>query len=251
MKFIAIIPSRYGSTRFAGKPLVDIFGKPMVVRVYESVSQLFEHTVIATDNEFIKNKAEEHGCTVILTSESHNSGTDRCCEALNKAEGLFNTSFDVVINVQGDEPFIVTEQLQQIRDVFTRPNVEIATLVKPFGDDEDIFNPNTPKVVMTEARKAIYFSRNAIPHIRGVESDKWQKSHTYYKHIGLYAYRADVLRRITELPQGVLERCESLEQLRWLENGYKIDCEITLHEAHAIDTQEDLTKVLKLYEGRY
>lgn len=251
MNFIAIIPARYASTRFEGKPLVDIFGEPMVVRVYRRAAQLFQYVVIATDNELIKNRAKEFSCEVVMTSPTHPSGTDRCCEALDKAEQLFGVKFDVVVNIQGDEPFIHIQQLTQIKEVFTDESIDIATLIKPFAEDEDIFNPNTPKVTISSTGRALYFSRSVIPYRRGVESSEWQKTHRFYKHIGLYAYRSAVLRAVTKLPQGELERCESLEQLRWLENGYTIQCEVTNLDSYAIDTPSDLDLVLKRYKNEH
>lgn len=251
MNFIAIIPARYASTRFEGKPLIDIFGKPMVVRTYQRAMETFTHVVIATDNESIKNRANEFNCQVIMTSPNHKSGTDRCMEALVKAEKLFNIKFDVVVNVQGDEPFIDKEQLKQIKMSFDDKDIDIATLIKPFEEEEDIFNVNTPKVVISNKGRALYFSRNAIPFIRDQVKSKWQNSHKYYKHIGLYAYRSNVLKEISELPQGELEKCESLEQLRWLESGYQIKCEITTRQSHAIDTPADLEHVLNIYREEY
>ncbi|MEG0500047.1 MAG: 3-deoxy-manno-octulosonate cytidylyltransferase, partial [Rikenellaceae bacterium] len=197
------------------------------------------------------NRAKEFGCEVIMTSDKHPSGTDRCCEALEKAEELFKMKFDVVVNIQGDEPFIHTSQLEQVKAAFADPTVDIATLVKPFGDGEDIFNPNSPKVVLSKNGKALYFSRSVIPYLRGKELSQWQKEYPFYKHIGLYAYRSSVLREITRLPQGVLERCESLEQLRWLENGYQIKCEVTHEESYAIDTPADLEQVLERYRNEH
>lgn len=251
MNFIAVIPARYASTRFEGKPLVDIFGEPMVVRVYRRAAQLFQYVVVATDNEQIKNRAKEFSCEVVMTSEKHPSGTDRCREALDKAEALFGKKFDVVVNIQGDEPFIHIEQLAQIKSAFEDDSTDIATLIKPFGKDEDIFNPNTPKVVVSRTGRALYFSRSVVPYLRGTESAEWQEKHLFYKHIGLYAYRSEVLREITCLPQGVLEKCESLEQLRWLENGYQIKCEVTNMESYAIDTPADLEKVLEKYKNEH
>ncbi len=250
MNFIAVIPARYASTRFEGKPLVDILGKPMVVRVYQRVSEIFEHCVIATDNEKIRMCALEAGCNVVMTSETHQTGTDRCFEALALAEQLFSKTFDVVVNVQGDEPFIHQQQLKDIQSVFNNPSVEIATLIKKFGDNEDIFNPNTPKVLTDSNNRAIYFSRSAIPHLRGIDPSEWHLHHPYYKHIGLYAYRSSTLKEITALNQSTLEKCESLEQLRWLESGYYIKCVETLEETHAIDTPQDLERVIEIYAAK-
>lgn len=250
-RILAIIPARYGSSRFEGKPIADIFGLPMVVRVYNQAKKIFSDAVIATDDDRIKTIAEEHGCQVIMTSILHCSGTDRCREALEKTEKRLNKHFDIAINIQGDEPFISVEQLKQLADSFEDNETDIATLVKEFGKDEDIFNPNSPKVVLSKKMHAIYFSRSVIPYLRGVEKGKWQDSHTFYKHIGLYAYRTSVLKEITELEQGVLEQCESLEQLRWLENGYKIKCSVTDHTTYAIDTPEDLAFVLDKFKNHF
>lgn len=241
---LAIIPARYASTRFEGKPLVDIFGKTMIERVYNKAIKCFKHVVVATDDVRIEQNVVSFGGNVVMTSVSHISGTDRCREALDKSEKLLNITFDVVINIQGDEPFVDATQLESLTALFDDDNCDIATLVKPFTESEDIFNTNSPKVVLSKKGYAIYFSRSVVPFIRGVESDMWQKQHTYYKHIGLYGYKTNVLREISALEVGMLERCESLEQLRWLENGYRIKTAITTVESYAIDTPEDLESVL-------
>lgn len=246
MKFVAIIPARYSSSRFPGKPLADIKGKTMIRRVYERTSMVFEHCWVATDDARIENEVRSFGGNVAMTSSDHKSGTDRCAEALGIAEKQSGISFDVVVNVQGDEPFISTEQLTTVKSLFDDPATQIATLVKPFSENEDIFNPNSPKVVISNGGNALYFSRSVIPHLRGVQTSEWQRTHTYYKHIGLYAYRSEVLARITRLPQSVLEKAESLEQLRWIENGYDIKVGITNSESVAIDTPEDLQRVLDM-----
>ena len=246
MKFVAIIPARYSSSRFPGKPLADIKGKTMIRRVYERTSMVFEHCWVATDDVRIENEVRSFGGNVAMTSSDHKSGTDRCAEALGIAEKQSGISFDVVVNVQGDEPFISTEQLATVKSLFDDPATQIATLVKPFSESEDIFNPNSPKVVISNSGNALYFSRSVIPHLRGVQTSEWQRTHTYYKHIGLYAYRSEVLARITRLPQSVLEKAESLEQLRWIENGYDIKVGITNSESVAIDTPEDLQRVLDM-----
>ena len=246
MKFVAIIPARYSSSRFPGKPLADIKGKTMIRRVYERTSMVFEPCWVATDDARIENEVRSFGGNVAMTSSDHKSGTDRCAEALGIAEKQSGISFDVVVNVQGDEPFISTEQLATVKSLFDDPATQIATLVKPFSESEDIFNPNSPKVVISNSGNALYFSRSVIPHLRGVQTSEWQRTHTYYKHIGLYAYRSEVLARITRLPQSVLEKAESLEQLRWIENGYDIKVGITNSESVAIDTPEDLQRVLDM-----
>lgn len=244
MKFLAIIPARYASSRFPGKPLVDIKGKPMIQRVYERTREQFEDCWVATDDKRIYDAVVGFGGNVTMTSENHRSGTDRCAEALDKIEHSMGRSFDVVINVQGDEPLIAHNHLSVVASQFDSPEVQLATLVKPFAAGEDVFNPNWPKVVVSADGYAIYFSRSVVPYVRNAEPDKWQSQHTYYKHIGLYAYRTDVLRQITHLPQSSLELAESLEQLRWIENGYRIKVGVTDVETISIDTPEDLQRVL-------
>lgn len=237
MKYLAIIPARYASTRFPGKPLADIGGKPMVRRVYERAAAVFADVVVATDDNRILEAVESFGGRAVMTSADHRSGTDRCREAMD----IYGGEFDVVVNIQGDEPFIAAEQLESLKQCFADDSqTDIATLVKPFSADEDIFNPNSPKVVLSQNGFALYFSRSVIPYQRGVEPKLWQHNYQYYKHIGLYAYRTEVLRAITELPAGRMEVAESLEQLRWLENGYRIKTAITTLPSYGIDTPEDL-----------
>ena len=241
LKFIVIIPARYASTRFPGKPLALLGGKPMIQRVYEQGAGVVEDVVVATDDERIYNAVEAFGGRVVMTSANHKSGTDRCWEAYQKQ----GEEFDVVINVQGDEPFIAHSQLKAIMACFEDEATDIATLVKPFTEEDGLAaleNPNSPKVVLDKQSRAIYFSRSVIPYLRGVEREQWLKTHTYYKHIGMYAFRADVLREVTSLPQSPLELAESLEQLRWLENGYKIGVGISDVETVGIDTPEDLQR---------
>lgn len=241
LKFIVIIPARYASTRFPGKPLALLGGKPMIQRVYEQVAGVVEDVVVATDDERIYNVVEAFGGRVVMTSANHKSGTDRCWEAYQKQ----GEEFDVVINVQGDEPFIAHSQLKAIMACFEDEATDIATLVKPFAEEDGLAaleNPNSPKVVLDKQLRAIYFSRSVIPYLRGVEREQWLKTHTYYKHIGMYAFRADVLREVTSLAQSPLELAESLEQLRWLENGYKIGVGISNVETVGIDTPEDLQR---------
>lgn len=241
LKFIVIIPARYASTRFPGKPLALLGGKPMIQRVYEQVAGVVEDVVVATDDERIYIAVEAFGGRVVMTSANHKSGTDRCWEAYQKQ----GEEFDVVINVQGDEPFIAHSQLKAIMACFEDEATDIATLVKPFTEEDGLAaleNPNSPKVVLDKQSRAIYFSRSVIPYLRGVEREQWLKTHTYYKHIGMYAFRADVLREVTSLAQSPLELAESLEQLRWLENGYKIGVGISNVETVGIDTPEDLQR---------
>ena len=241
LKFIVIIPARYASTRFPAKPLALLGGKPVIERVYEQVKGVVERVVVATDDERIYQAVEAFGGEVVMTSTEHRSGTDRCWEAYQKQ----GEEYDVVINVQGDEPFIAHSQLRAIMACFEDESTDIATLVKPFAEEDGLAaleNPNSPKVVLDAASRAIYFSRSVIPYLRGVERSEWLKEHTFYKHIGMYAFRASVLREITALPQSTLEKAESLEQLRWLENGYKIGVGISDVETVGIDTPEDLER---------
>ena len=241
MKYIGIIPARYASTRFPAKPLALLGGKPVIQRVYEQVKGVLDDAWVATDDERIAQAVQDFGGQVVMTSVHHKSGTDRCYEAYCKVGG----DADVVVNIQGDETFIQPSQLEALKNCFTDADTEIATLVKPFAEAdgwEALQNPNSPKVVVDARGRALYFSRSVIPYRRGVGTDEWLKGHTYYKHIGLYAYRADVLKAITALPQSSLELAESLEQLRWLENGYVIKVGISEVETIGIDTPQDLAR---------
>lgn len=241
MKFIAIIPARYASTRFPAKPLALLGGKPVIQRVYEQVAGVLDDAVVATDDERIYAAVRSFGGKVEMTSTSHRSGTDRCWEAYCKQ----GREYDVVVNVQGDEPFIRREQLEALKGCFDDPQTDIATLVKPFAASDGLAaleNPNSPKVVLDNRSRALYFSRSVIPYLRNIPREEWLARHTFYKHIGIYAFRAEVLRQVTELPQSELELSESLEQLRWLENGYKIGVGISEAETVGIDTPEDLVR---------
>lgn len=241
MKFMAIIPARYASTRFPAKPLAMLDGKIIIQRVYERVAKVFPRLCVATDDERIKRAVEAFGGVAVMTSTAHRSGTDRCYEAFLK----MGADADVVVNVQGDEPFIAPSQLQTIMECFDDPTTEIATLVKPFTHEatiEQIENPNSPKVVVSNDGYALYFSRSVVPYLRGVERNDWPKHHNFLKHIGLYAYKADVLKRITSMPQGELEQAESLEQLRWLQAGLRIKVGTTDVETIGIDTPDDLKR---------
>lgn len=241
MKFIAIIPARYASTRFPGKPMALLKGKPIIQWVYERVSQVFNETYVATDDERIEQCVKSFGGKVVMTSPNHRSGTDRCYEAYTKT----GTEADVVVNVQGDEPFIATSQLESIKKCFEDDDTHIATLVKPFGETAqwgDLQNPNSPKVVVDENHFALYFSRSVIPYLRGAEKEEWLKRHVFYKHIGLYAYRTKTLSEIVAMPQSSLELAESLEQLRWLQAGLRIKVGYTDVETIGIDTPEDLCR---------
>lgn len=245
LNFAGIIPARFASTRFPGKPLVDIGGKSMIQRVYEQVSKVLNDVYVATDDERIYDAVVAFGGKVIMTSDQHRSGTDRCYEAYTKLPA----EFDVIINIQGDEPFIQPSQIEALKMCFEDETTQIATLVKPIAVSETdslLFNPNSPKVVLDKNNCALYFSRSPIPYRRGAEEKDWASLHTYYKHIGIYAYRTQVLAEITSLEPSILEMAESLEQLRWLENGYKIKVGFTDVETVGIDTPEDLEKVKDL-----
>lgn len=245
MKFLGIIPARYASTRFPGKPLADIAGKPMIQRVYEQVAGLLDEVCVATDDDRILQAVHSFGGKAVMTSSAHRNGTDRCYEVLTKTRG----NFDIVVNIQGDEPFIKPSQIELLKTCFEDGKTQIATLVNPFPEDvhfDVLFNPNTPKVILNKNREAIYFSRSVIPYIRGEHHTEWLKLFTFYRHTGIYAYKSDVLGEITALPQSPLELAESLEQLRWIENGYTIKAGITGEETIGIDTPEDLEKAIKL-----
>ncbi|WP_354360337.1 3-deoxy-manno-octulosonate cytidylyltransferase [Pedobacter sp. UYP30] len=240
MKIIGIIPARLASTRFPGKPLANIGGKSMIQRVYEqaSKSNSLAKVIVATDDARITEEVIRFGGEFVLTSPTHQSGTDRCAEVID----LF-PNFNAVINIQGDEPFIDPAQIDLLASCFEDAETELATLVKPITNNQDLFNQNAPKVILNKKGEAIYFSRQTIPFIRSAEEKDWLGKHTFFKHIGIYGYRADVLKTITKLAISPLEQAEHLEQLRWIENGYKIKTKITELETQAIDTPEDLLKI--------
>ena len=238
MKFIGIIPARYASTRFPGKPLAMLGGKTVIQRVYEQVASVLGEAWVATDDDRIFQAVEAFGGRAVMTRADHKSGTDRIEEAAEK----IGTTADVIINVQGDEPFIQPSQLQTVCQLFDDPRTQIATLGKPFETMDAVDNPNSPKIVTDLDGYALYFSRSVIPFVRGKEHGEWLAQFPFLKHIGLYAYRRDVLAEITRLPQSPLEMAESLEQLRWLQNGYKIRVGLTDVETIGIDTPEDLAR---------
>ena len=241
MKFVGIIPARYASTRFPGKPLAMLGGKPVIQRVYEQVKDCFDSLYVATDDERIKCAVQAFGGNVVMTSESCNNGTERCLDAYRR----LGIECDVIVNIQGDEPFICHKQVDALKSCFDSPETDIATLVKPFDAADGLERlecPNSPKVVLNEKGYALYFSRSVVPYLRGVEKEKWLQSQTFYKHLGIYAYRANLLETLTTLPQSPMEKAESLEQLRWLENGYRIKVGVTDIETIGIDTPEDLER---------
>jgi len=249
LRFAGVIPARYDSTRFPGKPLADIGGKIMIQRVYEQVKKVLEDVYVATDDARIFDAVTGFGGKAIMTAKTHRSGTDRCYEAFTHLDEWF----DVVINIQGDEPFIRPEQIKELVKCFDSDDTQIATLVKPVTAKDGIAflsNPNHPKVVLNARNEAMYFSRSVIPYIRGLQVDEWIEKHTFYKHIGIYAYRAEVLKELTSLEPSLLETAESLEQLRWLENGYRIKVGFSGLETIGIDTPEDLERVNDLLKKR-
>ena len=238
MKFIGIIPARYASTRFPGKPLAMLGGKPVIQHVYEKVAATLEAAYVATDDERIYDTVIAFGGKAVMTRKDHKSGTDRIEEAIEKIGG----DWDVIVNVQGDEPFVAESQLKTICKCFEDESTQIATLGKAFTSMDAVKNPNSPKIVVDNNGFAMYFSRSVIPFVRGKEEAEWLSHYPFLKHLGIYAYRKEVLRQVTQLPQSSLEIAESLEQLRWLQNGYKIKVGTTDVETVGIDTPEDLQR---------
>lgn len=248
MKILGIIPARYASTRFPGKPLTIINGKSMIQRVYEQAlkAEMLNDVVVATDDDRIYDAVLSFGGKVVMTSSEHKSGTDRCAEVVK----TINDKYEAVVNIQGDEPFINPEQINQIASLISQNDSQIASLCKPIKDADELFDNNVVKVVFDIKGNALYFSRHTIPFMRNVEKEarSWMNSHTFYKHIGIYAYKTDVLEQISQLTQSELEMSESLEQLRWLENSYRIIMGITEYESYSIDTPRDVEKCLKFFK---
>jgi len=247
MDFIGIIPSRFASTRFPGKPLADINGKTMIERVYGQAKKVLEYVYVATDDQRIAQEVTRFGGHFVMTSKKHQSGTDRLAEAIEIIQKETNKNFDAVINIQGDEPFIQPKQIEEIISCFNNPLAQIATLVKKIENNEDLFDINKPKVVINENMQAIYFSRSPIPFLRNFEKKEWHLNHDFYKHIGIYAYKTEALKKLTKIKQSPLEIAESLEQLRWIENKYDIYTAITEFESFGIDTPEDLDRIFNKY----
>lgn len=248
MKILGIIPARYASTRFPGKPLTIINGKSMIQRVYEQAlkAEMLNDVVVATDDDRIYDAVLSFGGKVVMTSSEHKSGTDRCAEVVK----TINDKYEAVVNIQGDEPFINPEQINQIASLISQKDSQIASLCKPIKDADELFDNNVVKVVFDIKGSALYFSRHTIPFMRNVDNEarSWMNSHTFYKHIGIYAYKTDVLEQISQLTQSELEMSESLEQLRWLENSYRIIMGITEYESYSIDTPRDVEKCLKFFK---
>lgn len=246
MEFLGIIPARYGSTRLEGKPLVDIKGKPMIQWVYEKTKLALNHVVVATDDERIMTVVKEFGGEAVMTSAAHTTGTNRCLEALQKANKFHNTNFDVVINIQGDEPMLHPDQIKTLIHCFDDPNAELASLVIPVTDPIDLDNESEVFVTFDKDMNALYFSRAVIPVVHGVERRDWMNHTTFYKHLGLYGYTAEALKKFANLPQSKLEKSEKLEQNRWIENGGKIKMGITEHQSIPVDTREDLKRIREI-----
>jgi len=242
MKILGIIPARYASTRFPAKPLADIAGKTMINRVYDqaNLAACLTELVVATDHQKIFDHVISFGGKAVMTSESHQSGTDRACEAMKK----MSDEYDFAINIQGDEPFIDPGQVELLAECFAEDHCELATLVKKIEHQEELSDPNQVRVVLTTNSEAIYFSRATIPYQRGTAPEQWLDNHTYYKHVGIYGYRTDILRKVSKLKPSSLETAECLEQLRWIENGLRIKTRVTDHDAICIDTPEDLQRAL-------
>lgn len=246
MKVIAIIPARYASTRFPGKPLAMLAGKPVIQHVYEQVKKVLPEAWVATDDDRIFNAVKLFGGKAVMTRTDHKSGTDRIEEAAEK----IGTDADVIINIQGDEPFIQPSQIETICRQFDNESTQIATLGKPFTSMDAVENTNSPKIVIDNNGFALYFSRSVIPFMRGIDRSQWLDHYPYIKHLGIYAYRRKVLQEITKLPQSSLEKAESLEQLRWLQNGYRIRVGITNVETVGIDTPDDLKRAEDFIKNR-
>lgn len=244
MKIIGIIPARYDSSRFPGKPLIDIAGQSMIQRVYQQAKHAtsLSEVIVATDDQRIYDHVKSFAGNVMMTSNEHQSGTDRCAEVAASLIG-----FDVAINIQGDEPFIDPQQIDLLASCFEKADTEIATLIRRVDIEDELFNENKPKVILNRKGEAIYFSRQAVPFLRGIKSNEWLAHRPYYNHIGIYGYRTDILQQLTALPLSDLETMEALEQLRWIDHGYKIQTAISSHSNDAIDTPEDLKQVLNKY----
>ena len=245
MSILGIIPARYASTRFPGKPLVDINGRSMILRVYDEAlhSEAFQDVLVATDDERIFDHVQSAGYHVVMTSVAHQSGTERCLEALEIWEQENRAKYDHIINIQGDEPFIHPEQIRKVASLLTTSDAQLATLAKLITRREEIFNPNVVKVVFDQNMNALYFSRAPIPYLRKVNEIQWTEKQVHHKHIGIYGFTTEALKMVCRLPEGILEKYESLEQLRWLEHGLQIKIDLTGLESVSVDTPEDLLKI--------
>jgi 3-deoxy-manno-octulosonate cytidylyltransferase (CMP-KDO synthetase) len=246
IKTLGIIPSRYASTRFPGKPLALLGKKPVIQWVYERSAPVLDAVFVATDDSRIFKTVRDFGGDVVMTSDIHRSGTDRCAEALNKVESIKKIQYDIVVNIQGDEPFIDPGQIRKLVSLFNDPAAQIATLAGEISREDDIFDPNKPKLVVDSDNFAMLFSRSPIPFVRDAERGNWHLRFRFLRHIGIYAFLPEVLRKITTIPPSELEITESLEQLRWLQNGFRIKVGITNVQNVGIDTPEDLEEARKM-----
>ena len=246
MKLLAIIPARYASTRLPGKPLIDLCGKPMIQWVYEQATQVYNDVLVATDDERIMKCVQRFNGACVMTREDHVDGTSRVLEAYEKSE----KEVDFIVNIQGDEPLIAVEMLRDLNRTLTDKSIDVSTLISPVETREELDSVSEVFVVKDTSDYAMYFSRTAIPALKDIDRKKWFDHHLYYKHVGLYAYRASHLRKLVELPTTTYEQLEGLEQLRWLENGYKIKTGISCHETIPVDIPEDVIKVKQIMERR-
>ena len=250
MKTLGIIPARFASTRLEGKPLKNICGKTMIQRVYEQAAKALEHVYVATDDPRIEAEVNRFGGNVVMTSTKHTTGTNRCVEAYNILQKKLNIDFNAVLNIQGDEPLLEPEILIKLADCFNDPSTEMATLIRPVHDKKELLSSSDIWVVIDKNDYALYFSRDVIPHVRGVQKENWTEHHAYYKHIGMYGFTPKAIKQFASMNETSLEKSESLEQLRWLENGGKIKVAHTTHHAISVDTQEDLDEVVEIIQKR-
>ena len=250
MKILGIIPARFASTRLEGKPLKNICGKTMIQRVYEQAAQALEHVYVATDDSRIEAEVNGFGGNVVMTSTAHTTGTNRCVEAYNILQKNLNIDFNAVLNIQGDEPLLEPEILTKLANCFKDPSTEMATLVRPVRGKKELLSTSDIWVVIDKNDYALYFSREVIPHVRGVQKEDWTEHHAYYKHIGMYGFTPKAIKQFASMRETSLEKSESLEQLRWLENGGKIKVAHTTHHAISVDTQEDLDEVVEIIQKR-
>jgi 3-deoxy-manno-octulosonate cytidylyltransferase (CMP-KDO synthetase) len=250
MNILGIIPARFASTRLEGKPLKDICGKTMIQRVYEQATKALEHVYIATDDYRIETEVKSFGGNVVMTSAEHKTGTNRCVEAYNILQNKLNIDFDAVLNIQGDEPLLEPEILISLANCFKDSSTKMATLIRPVHDKKELLSKSDIWVVIDKNDYALYFSREVIPHFRGDQSEDRLEHHDYYKHIGMYGFTPKAIKQFASMNQTSLEKSESLEQLRWLENGGKIKVAHTTHHALSVDTQEDLDEVIEIIQKR-
>ena len=250
MKILGIIPARFASTRLEGKPLKNICGKTMIQRVYEQATQALEHVYVATDDSRIEAEVNGFGGNVVMTSNKHTTGTNRCVEAYDILQKNLNIDFNAVLNIQGDEPLLEPEILTKLANCFKDPSTEMATLIRPVHEKKELLSMSDIWVVIDKNDFALYFSREVIPHVRGVQKEDWTEHHAYYKHIGMYGFTPKAIKQFASMNETILEKSESLEQLRWLENGGKIKVAHTTHHAISVDTQEDLDEVVEIIQKR-